>query len=54
MSDDKRWPAWCNGPNGETEIFNSPDELPAGWYHPKLNEKPVEKKPKKADKPLNL
>jgi hypothetical protein len=36
MIDEKRWPAWCNGPNGETEIFNSPDELPKGWMHPKL------------------
>lgn len=43
MTDKSRWPAWCNGPNGETEIFNSPDELPAGWYHPRLDKKPTPK-----------
>jgi len=31
-----RWPAWCNGPDGQTEIFNSADELPKGWVHPKM------------------
>lgn len=25
------FPAWFYGPNGEAEIFNSPDEIPAGW-----------------------
>lgn len=28
---DKQWPAWFNGPNGETRIFYSADEVPAGW-----------------------
>ena len=31
MSKDKDWPAWFNGPDGETQIFNSADEVPAGW-----------------------
>lgn len=53
-TDKNRWPAWCNGPDGETEIVNSPEELPEGWYHPRLDKKPVEKKLKKADKPLDL
>lgn len=25
------WPAWVNGPNGESRIFNSPEEVPEGW-----------------------
>lgn len=25
------WPAWFNGPKGETQIFNSPGEVPKGW-----------------------
>lgn len=28
---DKNWPAWYNGPNGESRIFNSADEVPSGW-----------------------
>lgn len=28
---DKNWPAWYNGPSGETKIFNSADEVPTGW-----------------------
>lgn len=28
---DKPWPAWFNGPNGQTAIFHSADEVPAGW-----------------------
>lgn len=29
---DKNWPAWYNSPDGsETEIFHSPDDVPAGW-----------------------
>jgi hypothetical protein len=43
MTDKSRWPAWCNGPNDETAIFNSPDELPTGWYHPRLDKKPTAK-----------
>ena len=25
------WPAWFDGPNGETEIFSTPEDVPAGW-----------------------
>lgn len=25
------WPAWFNGPNNETRIFNSAGEVPPGW-----------------------
>ncbi len=25
------WPAWFNGPKGETEIFESADDVPTGW-----------------------
>lgn len=29
---DKNWPAWYSSPDGsETEIFHSPDDVPAGW-----------------------
>lgn len=27
----KRWPAWRFGPNGESQIFNGPEEVPYGW-----------------------
>lgn len=34
-TDDKNWPAWHYGPNGESQIFQSEDEVPAGWEdHP--------------------
>lgn len=25
------WPAWWFGPNGQRQIFKSPDEVPDGW-----------------------
>lgn len=25
------YPAWFNGPKGETEIFDKPEDVPAGW-----------------------
>lgn len=25
------WPAWFNGPKGESAIFESPDDVPNGW-----------------------
>jgi hypothetical protein len=27
------WPAWASGPKGESAIFQSEDEVPAGWEH---------------------
>lgn len=29
----KAWPSWATGPNGETAIFDSEAEVPAGWSH---------------------
>jgi hypothetical protein len=31
MAEKQAWPAWYSGPNGETRIFQSADEVPAGW-----------------------
>ena len=31
MSDNKNWPAWYSGPNGETKVFRSADDVPPGW-----------------------
>jgi hypothetical protein len=28
---DLTFPAWFNGPKGESEIFNTPEEVPTGW-----------------------
>jgi hypothetical protein len=28
---DRKWPAWYNGPDGKTAIFESADAVPAGW-----------------------
>lgn len=25
------WPAWFNGPKGETAVFESPEDVPNGW-----------------------
>lgn len=25
------WPAWYSGPDGQTEIFESAGDVPAGW-----------------------
>jgi hypothetical protein len=25
------WPAWFNGPDGEAEIFDKPEDVPSGW-----------------------
>lgn len=29
--DSKDWPAWFNGPKGESAIFESADDVPNGW-----------------------
>lgn len=29
------WPSWRYGPDGQAQIFNNADEVPAGWSdHP--------------------
>lgn len=28
---DLTWPAWFNGPKGESAVFESPDDVPNGW-----------------------
>lgn len=42
---DKNWPAWFYGPNGQSDVFDSADEVPAGWQdHPsKVGEKAAPK-----------
>lgn len=49
------YPAWFNGPKGETEIFKAPEDVPTGWTSgaekiaaEKSDKKPADKKP--ADK----
>lgn len=35
ITDDKNWPAWRYGPEGESRVFDSEAEVPAGWQdHP--------------------
>lgn len=35
MAEKKSWPAWRYGPNGQADIFQSPEEVPDGWQnHP--------------------
>jgi hypothetical protein len=30
-----KWPAWFYGPDGQSAVFESPDEVPEGWEdHP--------------------
>lgn len=31
MDDKHLWPAWFNGPNGETDIFSCAEDVPSGW-----------------------
>lgn len=41
-TDDQNWPAWRYGPNGESLIFQSEDEVPAGWEdHPSKHDRDV-------------
>jgi hypothetical protein len=33
--DDNQFPQWAYGPDGQSDVFNSADEIPAGWVnHP--------------------
>lgn len=47
------WPSCRYGPNGQSAIFNSEDEVPAGWVdHPaKLTDKVDEDKPRRGRPP---
>lgn len=50
------WPAWFNGPNGETEIFTKPEDVPAGWTSGAekitVDGKPATSKPEQKIAPL--
>lgn len=37
------WPAWRYGPNGEAEIFQLPDDVPAGWTDIPLEKRSIER-----------
>ena len=55
MAEKKRWPAWCLGPDGESALVNSPEELPEGFYHPRLGKpKKSSAKPEKGASDLDL
>ena len=35
MRETESWPAWYYGPNGASDVFDSADQVPAGWHdHP--------------------
>lgn len=39
---DRNWPAWYYGPNDAAEIFESADDVPAGWVdHPAKVKQPA-------------
>lgn len=39
MADENAWPAWYYGPDGKSAVFNSAEDVPAGWVtHPSLLE----------------
>ena len=42
------WPCWCHGPDGESAVFASEDEVPEGWSHHGETKGEVPKPPKKA------
>lgn len=47
MTDKQHWPSWRYGPNGQSGVFDSETDVPAGWQdHPsKVGEKPVKAAP---------
>lgn len=45
------WPAWFNSPDGETKIFNSPDEVPKGWTGGAEKRSAVPIEPEATEKP---
>lgn len=57
MTDKVLWPSWRYGPNGEAEIFETEDQVPAGWAdHPDkarvVSEEPVRRGPGRPKKPV--
>ena len=32
MKEIVHWPAWKHGPNGQKQVFHSPEEVPVGWF----------------------
>lgn len=32
MLDPKWWPSWRYGPNGESGVFERPEDVPEGWF----------------------
>lgn len=32
MAEAVYWPSWRHGPNGQQAIFNSPEDVPVGWF----------------------
>lgn len=47
MSEKVLWPSWRFGPNGQSDVFDSADDVPVGWQdHPsKVGEKPAKAPP---------
>lgn len=39
------WPSWRFGPNGESQIFQSEDEVPEGWQDSPAKLKGIPQKP---------
>lgn len=46
------WPAWRSGPNGESRIFDRPEDVPEGWGAATNIATPVEKR--KPGRPPNV
>lgn len=52
---DKNWPAWFYGPNGESEIFQHPADVPEGWLDdPNKHGANLSKEPPKGAEPPPL
>lgn len=47
---DENWPAWRYGPNGQSAVFESEDDVPKGWVdHPTKVKDTGTKDPAKID-----
>jgi hypothetical protein len=44
----KFWPAWRYGPAGESQVFDRPEDVPAGWEDHPSKHTPEAKKAKEA------
>jgi hypothetical protein len=41
-----KWPSWRYGPKGESAVFESEADVPAGWHdHPSKHEKAAKSEP---------